>query len=195
MNELKFPLVNRARFKIPEDSEVVYDNDGIFKMYRYPQAQFNGTTKIYEHTELLDASFTFAIRDGKILFSEQMQAGNPRPFYSMLGGFVERGEDPLAAAKRELAEEGAVESDDWFKLFEYNKSDKMAHTEHVYIARGCRNIGEQKLDSSEKIKLLELTPKEFVNEMLYHPDFREGWLLQFFSPRFTPAMLIEMLEN
>lgn len=51
------------------------------------------------------------------------------------------GEDPLAAAQRELAEETGLLADEWTHLGELRSLDGVANApEHVYLARGLREV-------------------------------------------------------
>lgn len=56
-------------------------------------------------------------------------------------GTVERGEDPLAAARRELAEEVGLVAGEWEPLGAYYLSSGIStQTSHAYLARGLRAV-------------------------------------------------------
>jgi 8-oxo-dGTP pyrophosphatase MutT (NUDIX family) len=67
----------------------------------------------------------------------------PLQVYSWMipSGFVERGEDPLAAAKRELAEEAGLEAGEWAALGAYYLSSGIStQTSYAYLARGLLGV-------------------------------------------------------
>lgn len=54
-------------------------------------------------------------------------------------GKVEDGEDPLTAARRELAEEAGAEAEDWTSLGGYHLSNGiLRQVSHIFLARGLR---------------------------------------------------------
>ncbi|GAC1447409.1 MAG: NUDIX hydrolase [Ktedonobacterales bacterium] len=59
-------------------------------------------------------------------------------------GTVERGEAPLAAAQRELAEEVGLAAREWTPLGAYYLSSGIStQTSHAYLARGLRTVPSQ----------------------------------------------------
>lgn len=65
-------------------------------------------------------------------------------------GMVDDNEEPLSTAKRELLEETGYESDDWTYLGPTLEStSKLTNTMHLFLAKDCRKIDEQRLEESE----------------------------------------------
>src|SRR3989338_101494 len=138
----------------------------IFDVYQWEQQLFDGTTTLFEKLKRPDTALVVsATTEGKILLCEQEQPGR-KPYIGVLGGRVDEGEDPLSAAKRELLEESGYEASDWQlwdAVYPHSKIDWVVYT---FIARGCRKVGEQKLDAGEKIALKLATLDEFIDAVL-----------------------------
>jgi ADP-ribose pyrophosphatase len=81
-----------------------------------------------------------------------------------VGGYMEPGEDPLKAAKRELLEETGYEAVAWKALGSFPvDANRGAGEGHFFLARGARRIAEPKSDDLEEQELLLLSRKELEN--------------------------------
>lgn len=70
-------------------------------------------------------------------------------------GVVDRGEDPLLAAKRELLEETGHQSKNWSKLGVVSANPAFLNNFcHIYLATDCKKVSEQSLDPLEEIEVL-----------------------------------------
>jgi ADP-ribose pyrophosphatase len=78
-----------------------------------------------------------------------------------VGGYIERGEVPLAAAQRELREEAGYASDQWVFLgrFAIDGNRGVGHA-HLFLARDCVIVGRHASDDLEAQELLLLTRAE-----------------------------------
>ncbi|MFN4071184.1 MAG: NUDIX domain-containing protein, partial [Thermus caldifontis] len=94
----------------------------------------------YEIVEHKPAVAVIAIKDGKMLFVRQ-----PRPAVGLApleipAGLIEPGEDPLEAARRELAEETGLAGDLTY-LFSYYVSPGFTDEKtHVFLAVNLREV-------------------------------------------------------
>jgi ADP-ribose pyrophosphatase len=89
-----------------------------------------------------------------------------------VGGYLEPGENPLAAAQRELHEETGFEAPDWISLGDYvSDGNHGAGTAHLYLARGARKVAEPHADDLEEQQLLRLTKLQ-MNEALAKGEFK-----------------------
>ena len=78
-----------------------------------------------------------------------------------VGGYIEPGEEPFAAAKRELLEETGYTSDHWEHLGEFsvdaNRGNGIAH---LFLARNAHQVTEPDADDLEEQVILRLTRAE-----------------------------------
>ncbi len=91
---------------------------------------------------------------------------------AVVGGYIEPGEDPLAAAKRELREETGYAAHEWIELGQYRvDANRGAGTGHFYLARHARHVGDPVADDLEEQELL-LLPRSEVEAALASNQFK-----------------------
>jgi ADP-ribose pyrophosphatase len=74
-----------------------------------------------------------------------------------IGGYVEPGEDPMAAAKRELMEETGYEAGEWHALGRFNVDPNRGFAMgDFFLARGARKVAERNADDLEEQHLLKM---------------------------------------
>ena len=99
--------------------------------------------------------------EGRFLVFRQVKYGVEGTSLATVGGYIETGEDPLTAARRELLEETGCTAGDWQALGAYrvdaNRGSGMAH---FFLARGAQRVAERDADDLEEQQLLELTRSE-----------------------------------
>ena len=87
-------------------------------------------------------------------------------------GYKEPGEDPLAAAQRELLEETGYEAPQWVSLGHYAvDGNRGAGFAYFYLALGARRVATIHADDLEEQQLLLLSQTE-VEEALSNGEFR-----------------------
>ena len=110
--------------------------------------------------------------DGKFLCFRQTKYGLDGMSLAPAGGYIEPGEDPLEAAKRELLEETGYEAPDWTDLGTYrvgpNRGIAMGY---LFLARNARRVAEPDADDLEEQELLHLSRAE-VEEALDSGEFK-----------------------
>jgi ADP-ribose pyrophosphatase len=78
-----------------------------------------------------------------------------------VGGYLEPGEDPLSAARRELLEESGYEASDWKALGRYCvDGNRGAGTAYLFLAENALKTAEPSSDDLEEQQLLHLTYAE-----------------------------------
>ncbi|MBI2032937.1 MAG: NUDIX hydrolase [Candidatus Levybacteria bacterium] len=83
-----------------------------------------------------------------------------------MAGFVDEGEEPLQAAKRELQEETGLQASEWQPLPVVELSGSVIQAKvYGFIARTLKT-GKQNLDESEKITVVKLPLEEAVKKVL-----------------------------
>lgn len=78
--------------------------------------------------------------DGTTVLVRQWRHSWKATAWEVPAGTMEDGEDPLVCARRELAEEAGVEAGRWDSLGVTHGSAVIANTQHLYLARDCREV-------------------------------------------------------
>ena len=99
---------------------------------------------------------------GEFLCFHQVKYAVDGEAIAVVGGYLESGEEPLAAAQRELLEETGYEAAEWIELGQYPvDANRGAGTAHFFLARGARHVAERDADDLEEQHLLRLSRAEF----------------------------------
>jgi len=99
--------------------------------------------------------------DEHFLCFRQVKYGIEGVTLGIVGGYMQDGEAPLAAAQRELLEETGYESPDWLSLGSYIVDpNRGIATGHLFLARQARYITPRDTDDLEEQELLLLTRAE-----------------------------------
>jgi len=161
----------KSKQPIPKDAKRVHKGI-VFDVFQWEQEMFDGSKQTFEKVTKADTVNVIPItEDGKVILLKQQQPGMNK-FLSVAGGRIEKGDDVLSTAKRELVEETGHESDDlvlWDSRQPVGKLDWAAYT---FIARNCKKIGEINPDSGEKMELMFVDLEGFV-DAVYSKEFRD----------------------
>lgn len=99
--------------------------------------------------------------DGTFLVFRQGKYGLDGLSLAPVGGYIEPGEEPLAAAQRELLEETGCQAGEWIELGRYLVDpNRGIATGYLYLARGTRPVQARNADDLEEQQLLELSREE-----------------------------------
>lgn len=148
---------------MPENAKKVFSGV-IFDVYQWEQKMYDGSIETFERLDRADTIDVLAVTTaGKILIQRQSQPDRDEAFLCLIGGRVEKEEDTLVAAKREMLEETGYFSSEWELLGSYQPTVKIRWEMFVYVARNCEKIDEQHLDPGEQIELQKVTFDEFID--------------------------------
>jgi ADP-ribose pyrophosphatase len=115
----------------------------------------------YYRIVLADYALVFAVTDDdRVLLLRQYKHGVGRVCVGFPGGALKAGEDPRAAAERELREESGYASSSWRSLGSYvTNANQRCNVAHFFVASGCRRAGDPTEPDLESPDLL-LVAKE-----------------------------------
>lgn len=103
---------------------------------------------------------------GAFLCFRQTKYGISGVTTAIVGGYLEPGEEPLAAAQRELLEETGFAGEDWQSLGSFVvDANRGCGTAYFFLARGVRPVAAPDADDLEEQELLLLSRAE-VEEAL-----------------------------
>lgn len=104
--------------------------------------------------------------DGRLIFERHYRHGVGAVTLTLPAGGLEAGEDPLAAAKRELLEETGHQASEWKSLGGYVLGANGHFCRgHLFLARGAVKVAEPNSGDLEETELVYLTPAEALTAL------------------------------
>jgi 8-oxo-dGTP pyrophosphatase MutT (NUDIX family) len=154
-------------------------DQGKFLKVEYHEVELPDGTVIPDWAWVITPDFAniIAVTDeGKIICFRQTKYAVEGETLASVGGYIEAGEDPLVAAKRELLEETGYEADEWTFLTKCAvDANRGVGSAYSYLATGARKVTEADADDLEEQKLLLLSP-DAVEDALLKGEFKAiGW--------------------
>ena len=116
----------------------------------------------YHRVTMPDYALIFAETDDKrLLILRQYKHGVGAVSLTFPAGTLNPGEDAADTARRELLEETGYEAARWRSLGSYvSHANARVNVAHLFIAEGCRKVGEPDSGDLEEMELLLLTRDE-----------------------------------
>lgn len=102
--------------------------------------------------------------DNKVVLMKVFRPGPEKVLLELPGGFVDKNEDPLKAAKRELLEETGYTGD--FELVGEAFDDAYSNcVRYCYVAKNCEKVQEPNWEEDEECEIVEMDLKDFRNHL------------------------------
>lgn len=155
---------------IPDNAKKVFKWK-TFDVYQWEQEMFDWTTKTFEKLKRNDSIDIVAVSEDNKIFILEEQHPWREPFFWLVWWTCEDWETPIETAKRELLEETWLISNDWELFWAYIRSSRIDHKSNIFIARDCKKVENQNLDSWEKINVKKVNWDEFL-KIIANPKFR-----------------------
>ena len=136
------------------DTEIDYTCPG-FDVRRDDVELPDGTDTDYHYVDESPAVVVLPLTpDGEIVVIEEWRQAVGRVNRGLPAGSMERGEDRVAAAHRELREETGYEADRIEHLLTAEPSNGIANSVHHHlVAHDCEPTADQQLDDNESIRV------------------------------------------
>jgi ADP-ribose pyrophosphatase len=133
--------------------------------------------------------------DGRVVMERQWRYAMNRSFLEFPAGKLNRGEDPLLAAQRELAEETGYRAQQWARLGEMHPVIAYStETIHLFMARGLV-LGESAREQGECLEIVILKPEDLF-DMIYRGEVTDSktlacaiWLNRVVNQHWSPAWI------
>jgi ADP-ribose pyrophosphatase len=121
----------------------------------------NGNESVREYIEHPGAATVLAFVDDRtLLFERQFRYPARKHFIELPAGKIDKGEDPLHTAQRELIEECGYTAAEWTRLGVLNPCIGYADEDiYIFAARGLTQVGHA-LDDDEFLEVFPLTVDE-----------------------------------
>ena len=136
----------------------------------------NGKAQEYHVVEIPDAVVVAPfLPDGSIVMVWQHRHPHGGTHWEVPAGRIARGEEPAAAATRELREETGYRAGELVALPGFYPINGIsAHFAHAFAAYDCERVGAPELDASERM-VTRVLSRARVERMLREGSIRDGF--------------------
>lgn len=126
-----------------------------------------GKTHVHRNIFRPPVSLIFPLTDdGEIFLIKQYRYLHEETFLEEIAGHIDPGEEPLAAAKRELKEEAGMTAGKWSKFGEFVGTSSVVKSKiHLFVARDL-SMGTSSPEEDEEITLVKMPLEEAVMHVL-----------------------------
>jgi len=147
--------MNRGRWQVKRSKEIYRDE--FVQLNVDEVVRPDGKDGTYATVNLKPGVAILAIDDtGEIYLTKQHRYAIDKESVEVVSGGVDDGEEPLAAAKKELKEEIGIEAKDWRSLGAINMDTSVIFCPlHLYVAKSLTETGTEQ-EGTEDIKFFKV---------------------------------------
>ena len=150
-----------------EIEEVDRRSEALFDMVTVKSVSADGAEGVF--LKLLSPDWVTVIPvlpDGRFLMVKQYRHGSASLSEEFPAGVIDKGEDPLDAARRELEEETGYVAGGMKLIGRINPNPAfMSNTSYTFLAEDLEKISDQNLDEHERIAYFSLSDEEINGKM------------------------------
>lgn len=160
-NHLKYKKLSQKLYRL-KDAVSGYDKEIYVKSYKMP----NGMVENFFIDKAKDSVQIFALTKNKtVLCVRQFRAGNEEVALELPGGGLEKDENPVLAAQRELLEETGFAGSEPELLTMLPYSPYSTGKRYSYAIYDCVKKEELNLDPNEFLEVIEIPIDDFRDLM------------------------------
>lgn len=158
-------IVDNSKKWIQSETNNYYLNNGlVIPRERLIKGKNDGSAAII--MPVLDNKEILTIIEPRVFTSLTVGIGFP-------AGYIEKGEEPIIGAKRELMEETGYSPENIFELDSFYQDEGCSSAlNHLFLATNCQKVGKQNLDENEIIKYMTFRYDELLE--LERLDYIKG---------------------
>lgn len=142
---------------------------GRFLKVELHDVEFDDGTRIEDWPWVVTPNYINVVvrrEEGDFLVFNQSKYAIDGDSMAIVGGYIEPGEDPLAAAKREVLEETGYEAPDWTPLGDYViAANRGFGRAYFYLATGAVRVADPDADDLENYEILTVKQDELVDAL------------------------------
>lgn len=166
--------MNKNPYKI-RSSKIVYENNWM-KVREDEITRPNGSDGVYAYIEPNDSVMIVAINErNEILLSRNFRYPIKEWAWEIPGGGTEKDETAIESAKRELAEEAGLASDDWQIIGQPIVCNGLStERQFALLARNVYKIDQPKSDDEGLISDEQFFPFDAVKQMILRGEISDN---------------------
>lgn len=127
----------------------------------------NGTTHVHRNIYRPSVASIFPLSDdGELYLIRQYRYLHGETFLEEIAGHIEKNENPVEAAKRELREEAGLSAENWSEFGTYVGMSSVVKTRiHMFLARDI-TVGTASPEEDEAIEAVKMSLDEALESVL-----------------------------